>query len=167
MRPWSFRGHRSPVDLVATVRASPALAGRPGAEDALADALAAWAEARRAEVLAEVASLIDTWREEARALRRTKVPRARSTRLDGLPERLAQVVDFIPDGKEIVWRTVPRGLLARLVWSHPAAGVQDQALVDLRRALERRLDPALARDARRDPVLAQAVAQATRALAAR
>lgn len=167
MRPWSFRGHRSPVDLAAVASASSALAGRPGAEDALDRALTAWAEQRRAQVLAEVADLVSTWREEARALRLTKVRRARSSRLEGLPERLAQAVRFVPDGGEIVRKTVPQGWLARLAWSHPAAGVEDQALIDLQRSLERRVDPALAWDARRDPVLAQAVARAARDLGPR
>ncbi|MCK6502549.1 hypothetical protein L6R53_04000 [Myxococcota bacterium] len=164
MRHWSFRGHRSPVDLAATVAASPSLAGRARAEDALEQALTAWAEERRTQVLAELARLVTTWREEARAVRLTKVRRARSPRLDGLPERLAELVAFVPDGGEIVRKVLPRGLWTRLAWPQPAAGVEDQALVDLQRSLERRVDPALAREARQDRVLAEAVARAARSL---
>lgn len=162
---WAYRGHQSGVDLAATVARSPALAGRRGAEAALREALDAWAEQRRVQVLEEVDGLLAQWREEARALRRAKLRQAPSERLDTLPGRLVEAVAFIPDASAIVARAMPAGLLARLAWRQPAAGVSDQALADLRRTLARRLDPALAREAARDAVLLPALGRAAAAVA--
>lgn len=154
--PFRFRGHSSGIDLRGAVVRSPSLVGREGAAEALADALTALGEERRAAVLATIAACISGWREEARGVQRSKMRRGHSDRLDGFVGRLRSEVAFIPDAAAMIDRAIPRGVLVRLAWRQPEAGVDDETLEELKRTLERRLDPALARDLARDAAVNEA-----------
>jgi hypothetical protein len=157
--PFRFRGHSSGLDLRALVARSPELAGREGAVQALSESLTALGEQRRAATLQAIASCISGWREEARGVQRSKLRRGHSQRLVDFVARLEQAVAFVPDASAMIRRIIPGGVLVRLAWRQPEAGVDDQSLEDLKRALERRLDPALARELARDAAVREAVAR--------
>lgn len=157
--PFRFRGHSSGLDLPAQVARSPELARREGAVDELADTLNALGEERRAVVSRVIAECISGWREEARGVQRSKIRRGHSQRLVDFVSRLRQEVAFIPDASAMIDRTIPGGLLVRLAWRQPEAGVDDDSLEDLKRVLLRRLDPALARELARDAAVGEAIAR--------
>ncbi len=152
-----FRGHSSGLDVKAQVARSPALAGREGAVQALTESLTSLGEERREATVQAINTCISGWREEARGVQRSKIRRGHSQRLVDFVDRLRQEVAFIPDASAMIGRAIPGGLLVRLAWRQPEAGVDDETLEDLKRSLLRRLDPALARELARDASVAEAI----------
>ncbi len=155
MTPYRFRGHGSGLDLEATLERFPQLGSGPGAVDALREALDAEGERRAADVRERLHALEAEWGERAEAARRS---RRTDPALAAFPQRMQALVASIPDASAIVERALPRGLLARAVARQPAARISRQGLRDLVRVLERRLDPAIARELAADAALQAVVA---------